>query len=144
MQIDIHKLREMTERVRQDQQMDELSLAAKQAEVTAKIKKHEEEAAARTLANVPNWCELAAGKGKNCAVIYKSSNYDEAHFLHGDPPKDRMTAFPLDDRTENGLAVCRKLTLIYEGLKEAGLNPYFRYGHDGIGEKSWFDLVARW
>lgn len=37
-----------------------------------------------------------------------------------------------------------KVRHVYETLEAKGLQPYFDFGHDGVGISSWFTLCVKW
>jgi hypothetical protein len=77
-------------------------------------------------------CKVAATKGEDSAIVFDTiNNYNYTRSLTRDNPE-------LNLKDDLGL----KLYYLTELLYEYGLNPQLKYDHDGVGMKSWHNLIV--
>lgn len=119
---------------------EEARLRAEGERAAANARRAKEHAEAQeAIALIPAKCEESANKGKTVAIIYEdrrmgySGDFGTLHWKGLDPyrKEDTHSLSPV------GAAV-------YQSAKDAGLDVFPQYAHDGVGMSAWINICVRW
>ena len=129
MQFDVAALRRQTQAAIDAGRLA-LQAEEEQRRLAAEAWQREAEAKAQgILAQLPAKVQQAVAKGRfECGVMqtYGIPDYD-SYKNQGNPVHLRGAA-----------------KIVWEGVIAAGLTPVLVSNHDGFGEKSWHDMIAKW
>lgn len=133
MTIDIRRLQQLTQAARERHQA-ELSAEALQQALEEKFRQEQARLKAQmVIAQIQDRAETEANAGRNHAIVMSVgfSDYER-------PREDRRWNY-CDPALLKGAC-----SLVFQHCKEIGLNPTLEYWHDGVGEKSGFNIVIHW
>lgn len=133
--MDPKELRKLAEQVK-------VGLTA--AQIAAAVTKMEQEKAKRiadeakaqvVIVQIPSICEVAASQGEMSVSVMRVETQDIDHplgvrdyrYRYCDPGWLKTVPW-----------------LVWEFCEKGGLKPSLEYGDDGVGIKSWFDIVVHW
>ena len=136
MDINLKELRQLTKEA--IEAGEKLRIAKENNDLEKEKLRHDEAKAwaESKLITVPEKCKDAASRGKNkVSVLDTRDNYD-AYNTNG------------NNWCKFGSWNCKKSGLKYhyfcQGLEDAGLKYSVEYAHDGVGVRSWFEIIIKW